>query len=131
MSDQPNGWTIPEDTFGYLRHEQKRLDNQNRRPAALVAMDLVGPGIAKSATRVTNLNDPIALNNGFFSAAAGAEGAPAAGIDYVFVTISDAELGGVQIIWPVSTASLQTFWRKFTRNPLDPTYITFSAWAGH
>ena len=121
-----SGWAIPEDGEAYFRREQKRTDSQSLRPAPRTPMDLVGPGFARETTRVDNFSDPLALNNGFFSAAPGAYDAPNDTHPFVFSTIGDSLLGGFQDATSLVNANR---WRRlFLRNGLDPTYVQFTTW---
>lgn len=119
-------WRTPTDAEDYFGQQQKQMNVNNRRPVIRKASDLVGPGIGATAVRITNFNDLLAQYNGFFSAAAGADFAPTADQNYIGQTISDAELGGVQIFYGMETGT--RYRRVFTRNPADYSTIVWGNW---
>ena len=77
MSDQ--NWRIQTDATDYFGQQKKAAAVESRRPVPRKPSDLtgLGPAINASAIRLDDLNDPLAINNGFFSARAGAANAPA------------------------------------------------------
>jgi hypothetical protein len=125
-NDQSN-WRTEVNAGDYLGHQKKKLDIADRRPVIRKASDLVGPGIAASAVRITNYNDLLATYNGFFSSDVGALHAPNDSDAFVGTTSSDSVLGGVQTYTSLATAT--TYTRIFTRSPLDPSSIFWGAWS--
>lgn len=119
-------WRDSKEIEDYLLHQQKQQDLNNRRPVIRRAADLVGPGIAATAVRVTNFNDLLAQYDGFFSAAPGALNAPDSEQGFIGFIASDAELGGVQILFGLTDQMM--YRRVFTRNAADPDFIAWGAW---
>jgi hypothetical protein len=126
MSGAEN-WRTEVDAGDYFLHQKKKVDFSDRRPVIRRASDLVGPGIAPNAVRITDFNDVLATFNGFFSAATGATNAPTAGQAYVGWVSSDAELGGVQVFSGLTNSN--TYRRTFRRNPADPNTLYWGTWA--
>lgn len=130
MSNQ--NWRTPVDAEDYFTSQQKKLNIADRRPVIRRPSDLVGPGIAADAVRITDWNDALATFNGFFSSAAGALNAPdlvrpAADRSAVMGWVTgDPELGGIQEVRLLRDGL--NFTRTFTRNPNDPSIITWSTW---
>lgn len=120
-------WRVEIDAEDYLGHQKKKLAIADRRPVIRRADQLVGPGIASTAVRLTDFNDLLAQYNGFFSAEDGADNAPPVAQNYVGTVISDAVLGGVQEFYGMSNGTL--YRRIFTRNPGDADSISWGAWA--
>lgn len=120
-------WRIEKDAEDFLGHQKKQLQVADRRPLIRRPDQLVGPGIAEKAVRITDFNNLLAQFNGFFSAADGATNAPPVAQHYVGVVISDAELGGVQEFYGMTNGTL--YRRVFTRNPGDPDSIIWGLWA--
>lgn len=119
-------WRIPTNAEDYFQQQKKQLNVADRRPVIRRASDLVGPGIAPTAVRVTDMNDILATYNGFFSCAEGAANAPTADDDYVGWVSGDAELGGVQHM--TGLTSEDRYQRVFRRNPLDAETIYWGSW---
>lgn len=121
-----------EEFFG---HQNKKLQVADRRPVIRNAADLVGPGIGAYARRITDYNAPLATLNGYFSsnrAINGPSPLPSgenAGFDvnhYVGFTVSDSELGGVQVITDLETR--REYRRVFRRLATDSQTIAWSPW---
>ena len=119
-------WRIETDAEDYFRSQKKQLQVADRRPVIRRASDLVGPGIAATAVRITDFNDLLATYNGFFSSAAGAVNAPTPGEPYAGTVTSDAELGGVQMFTNLSTGVV--YRRVFNRNPYDASTLYWGTW---
>lgn len=120
-------WRIETDAEDYLGHQKKKLEIADRRPVPRRADELVGPGIASTAIRITDFNNLLAQFNGFFSAKGDAASRPPVDQNYVGTVISDAELGGVQEFYGMSNGLL--YRRIFTRNPGDTSTVSWGAWA--
>jgi len=123
-------WRIDSDALTYFGHQQKKTNVADRRPVIRKAADLVGPGINAQATIITDFNNLLATYNGYYSAEAGAFGAPNADEAFVGITVMDATLGGYQLFTGLGTGSGQglTWRRKFIRNPADYSSISWEAW---
>lgn len=119
-------WPIITDAGDYFGQEKKKVSLEQRRPQIRKASDLVGPGIAATAVRITDFNDTLATYNGFFSAKAGALNAPNGTHDFVGYTVADSEFGGMQVFRSMTSAA--QFVRMMRRNPGDPEFITWSSW---
>lgn len=126
MSDSHN-WRTEVNAVDYFGHQKKQLNVADRRPVIRRASDLVGPGVAATAVRITDYNDLLATYNGFFSSAPDALNAPGADDPYVGTVVSDAELGGVQMFTNLTTGVV--YRRVFNRNPSDAATIYWGAWA--
>jgi hypothetical protein len=120
-------WRVETDAEDYFGHQKKKLTIADRRPVIRRADQLLGPGIASTAIRITDFNNLLAQFNGFFSAAGDAANGPAADQNYVGTVISDAEFGGVQAFYGMEDGEL--YRRIFTRNPGDPDSISWGVWA--
>jgi hypothetical protein len=114
------------DAFDYFNNQNKKLALADRRPVIRRASDLVGPGIADSAVRITDFNNMLATFNGYYSAAAGATNAPNDTGEFVGTVVMDAEFGGRQVFTDMDEGSEYT--RVFQRAPADPETITWGAW---
>ncbi len=119
-------WPTPVDAGDYFRHEQKKVAIEERRPVIRRASDLVGPGIAASAVRITDWADTLATFNGYYASLAGPTGAPTGTEAYLGYTVMDAEVGGTQVVTGM-TSGIE-YKRIFTRNPADPEFVTWGAW---
>ena len=125
-------YTIATDYEWYLNERQKKLDLSDRRPVPPRASDLVGPGIAPTAVRITNFSDLLATFNGFFaykfvsSSASTAAGAPNTSHSFVGLVVSDAELGGLQQFSSLGNSA--RYQRTFLRNPSDASVIYWGSW---
>lgn len=125
MSNDRN-WRTEVDAQDYFGHQKKQLQVADRRPVIRKPSDLVGPGIAASAVRITDFNDLLATYDGFFAGETGALNAPTAGQAYVGVVSSDSELGGSQVFYGLTDGD--GYRRVFTRNPADASTIYWGTW---
>jgi hypothetical protein len=123
MTEQ--NWRTETDATDYFGHQKKKVQVSDRRPVIRKPSDLVGPGIAANAIRITDFNDHLATFDGFFAAAVGALNAPNGEALVGFVS-SDIELGGVQTFIGLTTG--QTFQRVFNRNPSDAATLYWGDW---
>ena len=114
------------DASDFFGNQKKRVALEQRRFIIRRPDQLVGPGVASQAIRVTSLNDILATYNGFFSAKSDAVSAPNDDEDFIGWVSGDAELGGVQVF--IGLTSGDEFRRVFRRNPSDASYITFGSW---
>lgn len=121
-------WRIETNGFDYLQHQQKKGNLADRRPVIRKASDLVGPGIGSASTRVSDWNNLLATFNGYYSSAPGAINAPNATDAFVGYTISDAELGGRQVVTSLATGV--EYKRTFNRSPTDPEALGWTVWTG-
>lgn len=110
----------------YFGHQKKQAAVENRRPVIRKASDLVGPGIASSAVRITDFNNILATFNGYFSADAEATNAPNTTDQFIGFVSSDAELGGVQQFTSLTDGKVWV--RVFNRNPADSSALYFGTW---
>lgn len=122
------GWREETDAGDYFLHQQKQLQVADRRPVIKKGSDLVGPGIAANAVRITDFDNLLATFNGYYSAAPGALGAPNTTEAFVGFVISDATLGGRQVFTGL-TSGIE-YSRTFTRSPVDPEALGWSNWTG-
>lgn len=120
-------WRTEVDAIDYFGNQKKQLQVADRRPLIRRASDIVGPGIAGQAVRLSDYNDLLATFNGFFSSAPGAANAPTPGEAYVGTVVSDSELGGVQTFTNLETEF--TYQRVFRRNPTDSSTVYWGAWS--
>jgi hypothetical protein len=125
MTNERN-WRTEINSADYFGHQKKALAVESRRPVIRRASDLVGPGIAASAVRVTDFNDILATFNGYFAAEAGADNAPTPDQAYVGVTTMDSEIGGAQVFYGMDDGG--TYKRIFTRNPADSSAVYWGLW---
>lgn len=114
------------DAGDYFGNQKKKLDLADRRPVIRKASDLVGPGIAGAAVRITDFNDVLATFNGYYSAAADAANAPNDTGEFVGFVTMDSEYGGRQVFTDLEDGSDYT--RVFRRAPADPETITWGPW---
>lgn len=119
-------WRIEINAQDYFGHQKKKLELADRRPVIRRASDLVGPGIAATAVRVTDYNDLLATYNGYYASDVGALNAPNDTEAFVGAVSADAGLGGVQTLWGFTTGD--SFTRAFTRNPMNPDEIHWGTW---
>lgn len=115
-----------EDAFDYLRNQRKKSELADRRPVIRKASDLVGPGIAPAATRVSNWNDMLALYNGFYSSPVGVYNAPNTTEQFVGVVTQDGEFGGTQTLTGLTSGTV--FTRRFTRSPFASDVVHWQPW---
>lgn len=120
-------WRTETNAEDYFGHQKKQLQVADRRPVIRRADQLVGPGIASTAVRITDFNDLLAQFNGFFSTLDDVLNGPAVEQYYVGTVVSDSELGGVQAFYGMENGIL--YRRIFTRNPGDPESISWGLWA--
>lgn len=128
MSDQAN-WRTDVNSSDYFGQQKKTLAVADRRPVIRKPSDLVGPGIAATAVRITDFNDLLATYNGFFSAQGDAANRPSSVVDtdeLVGYVVSDGDFGGEQVFTRLSDGS--EFRRRFIRAPYAPESITFFPW---
>lgn len=130
MPEQQN-WRQEIDMFDYLSHQKKATQVADRRPVIRKPSDLVGPGIAQQAIRVTDWNNVLATFNGYFSSISAVNGpqSVSAGLDenpYSGFVVSDGEYGGKQVITDLNT--LIDYTRIFRRAPTDPNTISWGMW---
>lgn len=125
MNDSQN-WRIGVDATDYFGHQKKQVQIDARRPVIRRASDLVGPGVAATAVRITDYNNLLATYNGFFSSDVGVSNGPPVSGPYVGTVASDAELGGIQTFTNLDTEV--RYQRVFRRNPSDPATIYWGDW---
>jgi hypothetical protein len=124
MSEQ--NWRTEVTSVDYFGNQKKQLAVADRRPVIRKASDLVGPGIAATAVRLSDFNDLLATYDGFYSSAAGAVNAPEALEEYVGQITSDSTTGGVQTFTALTTET--KYQRVFRRNPGDAATIYWGSW---
>jgi hypothetical protein len=71
----PTNWPIVTDGENYLRHNEKRLLHEQRRPIVGHG-NIVGPGISRHANQIDDFNDDVAATNGFYWAWNGTPNCP-------------------------------------------------------
>jgi hypothetical protein len=113
------------DASDYFGNQKKAAAMTQRRPAISGPSDLVGPGIAASATRITNFNDTLATYNGYYSALSTALHAPTTAENFIGTVVMDSLLGGVQVFTGMTSRIEYT--RPFRRLAGDPLTIDWSA----
>lgn len=121
-----NDWRIDVTAVDYLTGQNKKVATEERRPTIRKASDLVGPGIASTAVRITDFNDLLATFNGYYSAAAGADYAPNTTDSFIGSVIADDLLGGVQTFTSLETGV--QYDRTFLRSPGDEASIAWGLW---
>lgn len=73
----PTNWPHPDqDPELYLRHTEKRILKEQRRPIVRKGSDILGPGFAPYATEISDWNANAATFNGYFWSAGDATNAP-------------------------------------------------------
>jgi hypothetical protein len=122
-----NNWRTELTAEDYFSHQQKRLQVSDRRPVLKSPADLVGPGIAAQAIRLSDFNDLLAMFNGYYCAPSGSANAPTPTGHYVGFVVADPELGGLQVFTNLATGT--EYRRVFTRLPTDTDLVTWGAWA--
>lgn len=114
-------------TAGDFFGNQKKITQINdRRPVVRKPSDLVGPGIAAQATRITDFNDALVTYNGYFSADVGAAHSPAPGERLLGFVVSDSQLGGWQEMRSLDTGV--SYRRTFKRAAYDSSVIHWRPW---
>jgi len=85
----------------WMRDVEKRLINQERRPSASPAEDLVGPGVGTYARLVEDWNAQGPVVNGFFYSYAGRRvfNSPDDTKDWVGLVLADPDGHGFQQVW--------------------------------
>jgi hypothetical protein len=120
-------WRIATDADAYLTHQQKEVNLASRRPVPRKGSDLgLGPGLGANSVRVDDFSDLLATFNGYYSAPPGAGNAPNETESFVGYTISDAELGGRQVLTSLETG--RDYTRTFVRSPIDPEALSWTPW---
>ena len=112
----------------YFSDQAKRAAMSERRPRPAKAADLVGPGIGPTARPITDLNDPLALFNGYFTAEMGVLNGPNVASPMVIHVQMDAVNGGVQSAYPINFPGVH-YERVVVRGVADPDTLSFlSGW---
>jgi hypothetical protein len=117
-------WRQEIDASDYFGTQKKVLEGVQRRPVRDPS-SLVGPGIAKSATRITDFNDALATYDGYYSALSTAAHAPTSTENFVGHVVMDDVLGGVQVFTGMTTHKEYT--RVFRRLAGDAQTIDWSS----
>lgn len=76
----PTNWPIVTDADTYLRHQEKRVLSEQRRPIVGHG-NILGPGFAPNASEIDDWNDDAAATNGYFWTPQGASNAPATNLN--------------------------------------------------
>lgn len=133
MNEQ--NWREEVTAVDYFGHQKKKTQVADRRPVIRKPSDLVGPGIAASATVVTDWNNTLATFNGYFSSIRALNGprpetsGPDDNYDihpYVGYVVMDSTYGGKQVITDLDT--MIDYSRIFRRAPTDPNTIVWGSW---
>jgi hypothetical protein len=117
-------WRTEINASDYLGAQKKLLEGVQRRPVRDPS-SLVGPGIGKSATRITDFNDILATYDGYYSALSTAAHAPTNTENFVGHVVMDDVLGGVQVFTGMTTHKEYT--RVFRRLAGDAQTIDWSS----
>lgn len=125
MGEHQN-WRTELDAGDYFLHQKKTLQVADRRPVIRSASDLVGPGIAGSAIRVTDFDNLLATFNGYYSSEPEANAAPNTTDAFIGYVVMDDTLGGRQVFTSLMTG--EEFTRVFLRNPSDASSIVWGQW---
>lgn len=119
-------WRTETDAVDYFGNQKKTLAVADRRPVIRKAGDIVGPGIAGEATRITDFNDILATFNGYYAADVGAASAPNNTDTFLGHVEMDPTFGGKQTFTSLQTG--EDYTRVFTRSPADPDAISWGGW---
>lgn len=123
----PNNWPQPDkDPELWMRHMEKRVLNEQRRPIVRKGSDLLGPGFAPFATQITDWSADETAFNGYFWSVGNATNAPA-----------NIGFTGVWMGWTVSNGStgMETVWDLATMVRYERTWTlvtgvrSYTAWA--
>lgn len=124
----PTNWPHPDDDPElYLRHQEKRIANEQRRPMVRKASDILGPGFAPFATQLIDWNADEAAFNGYFWSDTGALNTPVGvGVSvWMGITISSGTIG-FQQVWEVSPGTMTEKKRVWA---LTSGVRVYGAWA--
>lgn len=114
----PTNWPHPDnDPELYLRHNEKRMAKEQRRPSVRKASDILGPGFAPLAVQVTDWNaDELAFNGYWWSeGGTGVLNSPWEPSDWIGYTISNGETG-VQVVWEMLDPAVDPLMYHYERS---------------
>lgn len=96
----PTNWPHPDnDPELYMRHQEKRIMAEQRRPIVRKASDILGPGFGPLATELSDWNsDEAAFNGYFWSAASTTSNAPDTTSVWMGICVSNGLFGWQQVL---------------------------------
>ena len=89
----------------WMNDAQRRMAAQERRRHISTAAELLGPGVAPQAVRVTDWNDEVFAFNGFYYCETGALNSPDDTKAWIGYSLADPDGNGVQILWTYVTVA--------------------------
>src|SRR5262245_5359207 len=126
-----NGWRPMQNFDDWMRHIEKRLMHEERRPIPPSAQDVVGYGIGPYTLRVEDWNWPGPIINGFFYSTAGQViNSPDDTRPWMGYVEASPEGAGFQRIWQYQDSTVDpplSYIRTFVTNPDGSR--TYTAWA--
>lgn len=126
----PTNWSHPEDLSTWMRHQEKRVMHESRRPQISQASDLLGPGFGPQATYLSDWNAEEARFNGFFYSDGDATNAPTSDPEvWLGLVISSGE-HVQQVAWAHGGSSEVYQRAVHIHSNQMPVYATWEPWTG-
>lgn len=94
-----NAGPTPHTLEDWMRREEKRMLDRERRPMPRRASDLLGPGIASHAVQLVDWSSAETAFNGFFYSVPGALNSPDSTRYWMGLTMATDEAYGQQVAW--------------------------------
>lgn len=94
-----NNWPHAQGLGEWIQHNDKRMLHNERRPIPRQASDLLGPGIAATATEIFDWNTDAVDFNGFYYAPAGSLNSPDPDKFWMGLVMVTASGYGLQQLW--------------------------------
>lgn len=111
----------------WMRSQERRTSQQERRPAPRTAQELLGPGIGPSAVLVNDWNDEITAFNGMFYSTPGAFNTPDNTHGWIGWVLVDADGTGLQRVHRYGSDIGGTAQVRGFTTPASGTRV-FTAW---
>lgn len=126
---QENDYPIAYDAEGVMRHMEKRLRHEERRPSVRKAADLLGPGLGPHAVTIDDLDGDVAAFNAIVFAPIGTTNSPDPAKDWIGEVIATAAEGGRQTLSTFRAADSphETWVRAFNYIP-GTTVRVYTPW---
>lgn len=116
------------DAKDWMRDKEKRLSNEEARPQIKQASDLMGPGLAPFAVKLSDWSSDEAAFNGIFYSDAGALNSPAPGASWIGTVYATADGRGIQQVRQLGGgAQPQAEYIRGFQSPLGSR--VYDAWA--